>query len=104
MSGKSRTPSAGTPVPDCQEGLAWPAVQEEKVPSAASVPVAQLLAPPLPPTIDPGSGLSNRLRPKARFQGCSAMRLSKDSDGSGGVLGFFQKVASSASCCAWVPA
>src|SRR5947209_15522345 len=49
-SGRSRTPSAGTPAPRCHAGFAYPLVQ---VPTAVlvSVLVEQLLFPPPPATM-----------------------------------------------------
>src|SRR5271170_2036144 len=46
-SGTSRLPSAGTPVPVCQDGLAYPPAQLATV---LEVGVVQALLPPVPPT------------------------------------------------------
>ena len=46
-SGKSRTPSDGTPVAFCQEGLGYPATQTTEV-GGAPVDCAHLLGPPPP--------------------------------------------------------
>src|SRR5579871_2962480 len=48
-SGMSRTASAGTPVPACQEGLGYPAMQVT-LPWLSTVDWLQLLGPPPPPS------------------------------------------------------
>jgi hypothetical protein len=50
-SGKSRTPSLGTPTRVCQEGLAQPAQLPLTTPEVLAAPVAQPLGPPLPPPV-----------------------------------------------------
>jgi hypothetical protein len=48
-SGTSRAPSAGFPkMPDCQEGLAYPAQLETTKSGVPLVPVAHPLGPPAP--------------------------------------------------------
>ena len=47
----SRTPSAGFPTIDCQDGLAYPAHLPLTTPPVDGVPVAQPLGPPLPEAV-----------------------------------------------------
>src|SRR5580704_10605331 len=49
ISGMSRAPSFGTPLPDCQEGFEYPLWQ--KISSFCTVDCVQLLEPPPPATI-----------------------------------------------------
>lgn len=51
-SGKSRTPSLGTPgTPDCQDGLGVPLQVPLTTPAVVGAPVAQPLGPPLPAAV-----------------------------------------------------
>src|SRR5271166_1506219 len=49
-SGKSRTPSLGTPVPCCHIGFGYPAMQDGRAVSERRVSCAQLLLAPPPAT------------------------------------------------------
>src|SRR5277367_7097950 len=64
-SGRSRTPSAGLPLTDCQLGFAYPWQVPLTTPVVDGVPVAHPLGPPLPPEmVRPSSALHTLPVPK----------------------------------------
>ncbi len=60
-SGRSRTPSVGLPMTDCQPGLAYPLHVQPTTPATLGAPVAQALGPAEPPT-------TRKLLPEAELQ------------------------------------